>query len=782
MIRRYRAIIFLLLLTFLVFFPFFRRGYIPMPASFMVAWYEPFKSITAIGNALGIAHKPVVDDAFRHLYPLRVLAAELLARGQLPLWNPYNAAGTPLLAIMHPGYLTPFGIFFLFLDPRIAWLLYIMLQPIVLGLATYWYGRVLKLSARASLFATAILTLSGFAVARLEYGEFLYILAGLPVLLGIVEILKRNASHPARFLIPVVVALLFLSGQPHMTVYVIATFVLYALVRLPWQAALRAGAWSLPGVGMAAIQLLPSLELFTLATISRQTSAFIFDRFLLPFSHVVTILIPNYFGNQATYNYFGPHDYVETIAYVGTIPFLFTLAAFFGERKRRSIVLFYSFLAVLVVLTTLRWVGAELLFRLPIPVLSADVPSRVFVLSTFALAILAGIGFDRWEARARVFTRPLLLLWGGVAVILAVTVAAYTGHLPCPSVLVAQCRLVSLRTTLIETGVLGIASLVTLLLPRISRKNIADIARWVPVALVVAVGAYNAYKFLPFSPAGMIFPEVPVLTALKSATGDGRAFGVGRAQFKTNILTAYRIATPEYFDPLHVARFAQVVSFANTGDPTAGLTRSDVLVVGDATPSADVAARRERFLDLTSVSHTVFAKDERPMVPNTHPVWEDGTWYITKRPSPLPRMYFVNTVEVAAGDRELLTRLFDPAFDPHASVLLEGQPHDAPSPKSQAEIVVSQYDEQSVFAHVQTDATAVLVLADTWYPGWKARIDHEEVPMYRANYAFRAVIVPAGDHEVVFSYEPESVRWGLVISILSGAIWIIIFARRKMSG
>lgn len=96
-----------------MFFPAV-RGEIPFPGNFLVSWYEPWKTLNTVNGVPAIAHKPVVDDAFRHLYPLRVIAATIMRHGQLPLWNPYNASGTPLLAIMHPGYLTPFGSFFSF--------------------------------------------------------------------------------------------------------------------------------------------------------------------------------------------------------------------------------------------------------------------------------------------------------------------------------------------------------------------------------------------------------------------------------------------------------------------------------------------------------------------------------------------------------------------------------------------------------------------------------------------------------------------------------------------
>ena len=75
----------------------------------------------------------------------------------------------------------------------------------------------------------------------------------------------------------------------------------------------------------------------------------------------------------------------------------------------------------------------------------------------------------------------------------------------------------------------------------------------------------------------------------------------------------------------------------------------------------------------------------------------------------------------------------------------------------------------------------LLVLSDTYYPGWVARIDGEGSPTYRANYTMRGVSVPAGSHQVTFSYEPQSVRLGIIISILSiSALAVLLWRYEKI--
>jgi len=70
----------------------------------------------------------------------------------------------------------------------------------------------------------------------------------------------------------------------------------------------------------------------------------------------------------------------------------------------------------------------------------------------------------------------------------------------------------------------------------------------------------------------------------------------------------------------------------------------------------------------------------------------------------------------------------------------------------------------------------ILFLSDTYYPGWKAYIDGRQTNIYRANYAFRAIVVPGGVHTGKFIYDPDSFKIGYMISFLSvGILAIFLF-------
>jgi hypothetical protein len=103
-------------------------------------------------------------------------------------------------------------------------------------------------------------------------------------------------------------------------------------------------------------------------------------------------------------------------------------------------------------------------------------------------------------------------------------------------------------------------------------------------------------------------------------------------------------------------------------------------------------------------------------------------------------------------------------------VLLEGAFTAAdisPSPESEGfrPAPIREYLPNRVVVEVEGENPGYLVLTDVWYPGWTCTVDHQPAVLYRANFLFRAVAVPAGAHEVTFTFAPASHGWGKYISL-----------------
>ena len=104
-------------------------------------------------------------------------------------------------------------------------------------------------------------------------------------------------------------------------------------------------------------------------------------------------------------------------------------------------------------------------------------------------------------------------------------------------------------------------------------------------------------------------------------------------------------------------------------------------------------------------------------------------------------------------------------FDPTTTVILEGGQNLATDPTST--LAIWEYELHTVTISVETDQPGYLVLPDAYYPGWQATVDDRLAPIERANYAFRAVYVPAGKHVVKFSFNPLIWKVGLGLTTLS---------------
>lgn len=133
----------------------------------------------------------------------------------------------------------------------------------------------------------------------------------------------------------------------------------------------------------------------------------------------------------------------------------------------------------------------------------------------------------------------------------------------------------------------------------------------------------------------------------------------------------------------------------------------------------------------------------------------------------VPRVYVVSDVEVFNEPIQVVGRLAATEFDPLRKVILEETvPTESRGDfKGRAEIV--RYENRRVQIRTSLNGRGILVLADSYYPGWRAYVNGSEERILRANLFFRAVPLPAGEHFVEFRYEPRSFRAGLVISLIT---------------
>jgi uncharacterized membrane protein YfhO len=122
---------------------------------------------------------------------------------------------------------------------------------------------------------------------------------------------------------------------------------------------------------------------------------------------------------------------------------------------------------------------------------------------------------------------------------------------------------------------------------------------------------------------------------------------------------------------------------------------------------------------------------------------------------------------VATDAKQILRLLSSDKFDPAQEVVLDREIPVLSTRQLKATANFLRYENKRVTIATSTNSEAILVLADSYDPGWKAFVDGEEALIQRANLFFRAVPLPAGDHTVEFRYEPRSFTVGFRISVLT---------------
>jgi hypothetical protein len=158
-----------------------------------------------------------------------------------------------------------------------------------------------------------------------------------------------------------------------------------------------------------------------------------------------------------------------------------------------------------------------------------------------------------------------------------------------------------------------------------------------------------------------------------------------------------------------------------------------------------------------------------PLVPGPYRLIYSGDVKIYENMFVLPRAFFVYDWQWRADVAGSVAAMSRDEFDPRRSAVLVGEGR-APAGEGNGTVAFVRYSPEQVTLQVETDRDGLLLLTDAHYPGWEATIGGRPVPVYQADGLFRGVVIPAGVHEVEFSYRPHSLRAGIMISLAGGAL------------
>jgi hypothetical protein len=351
------------------------------------------------------------DDGVIFNIPMRVVVANLIGSGYLPLWNPYMFGGMPLFGAAQAGVLFPLNWFYLIFSTPVATNVMMLATYMLAALGAYLYARRSGASIAGAAATSLVWQWSAFMVAKVGQTNVVQTAALFPWVLWAVDRYGMSGKRSHGVVLALLVAVQVFAGHQQTFAYSFLVAAAYAVVMARASAGrerysyLRGLALLSAGVILAAVQILPTVEL--LRNSLRATASYdFFSSFSMPPRFVLTFFAPYIMGGGDGQlfraPYIGPAFVGEYIAYVGAATIMLALVALLLKPDTRT-----KFWAVIAVVCVGLAVGRFLplnLYKLVYyaPVLNLfRVPARHLMEVEFALAVLAGRGLTAIAARSR---------------------------------------------------------------------------------------------------------------------------------------------------------------------------------------------------------------------------------------------------------------------------------------------------------------------------------------------------------------------------------------------
>jgi len=727
--------LFILLVVFVFFWQFFVKGLFPIPADTIIGLYHPFRDYYAKDYPNGIPFKNfLITDPVRQQYPWRELVISAEKSLELPLWNPYNFAGTPLLANFQSGSFYVFNILFFVMPFRIAWSFIIFLGPLLGGVFLYFYLNNFKLNKLASVLGGIAFSFSGFFVAWMEWGTITHVGLWLPlILLSIDKLFLNKKNFKWIFIYIFSLTSSFFAGHLQIFFYLFIFSWVYFLVR--WiQFGLRKKIFLLylmPNIFfliLTAVQWIPTLQLISLSARNVDVLNFNNPGWFVPWQHLVQFIAPDFFGNPTTLNYWGVWNYGELVGYVGIIPLILALFAIFYRRDKKT--LFFGTIFFLSIVFSFPTFFAKIPYILKIPFLSTSQPTRLLFIADFTLAVLSALGFD-YLLKAK---RKIVIIYSLIFIFIILT--GLWIFIPKEHLLVAKSNLLLPTVLFILSSILFVA----LIFSQKKNKYIVIICAFIIIVTVFDLLRFG-WKFNPFTQSSYLFPSTKTITFLQKDLGEFRVMTTDSRILPPNFSAIYGLQSIDGYDPLYLLRYGELMAASERKkadiNPPFGFNRIITPHNYDS-----------RIIDLLGVKYVLSLSELNSS--KLVKVFQEEQTIIYENKNVIPRAFFVKNIRLSKNKKESIKMLFDPSVNLVQTGIIENGSGGLNVSWSVGSANIIQYSANKIIIDTENEDAGFLVLTDTFYPTWKASVDKKLAKIYVTDYNFRGIIVSSGKHRVEF--------------------------------
>ena len=744
------------------------------------AWLTTKRFLMLLGVLIFVAYPQVVTGfhsfVFRDFglfgYPLAVYHKECFWRGEIPLWNPYNNFGLPYLAQWGTLVLYPPSLIYILLPLPWSLGLFTLLHQLFGGVGMFVLARKWTGSSLAGGVAGIAFAFNGFVLNCLMWPNYSASMAWMPwVMLAVARAWREGGRWT--FVAALAGGMQMLSGTPEVILFTwLLAAGLWAVEKFgSWRercaSGLRFGVVVLLVTALAAAQLLPFLDLLQA---SQRTSNYDTRMWPIPVTGWANFFVPLYrmHGTGAGV-FFQTQQNLTSSYYAGVAMLVAAVLAVIWTRQRRVWLLFAATVVAFVFA-----MGDNTLFygwlRSTFPAIGfMRYASKAVIPIAFTLPLLAAFGIaafmavaDGAESKRRAYVALGVL---ATAVLAIAGICAHAHWVPYldiasgPVLENAVCRVAFLGA--IAAGCWWLTRSVT---PR--RRTLFQ-------AFVLAMVYFDLLTHVPQQNPSVdheaLTVEIPWLKHMRPRP----TLGESRALLSITAQQQYLYGGTSNLTETHIAQRNGL--FANIN-------------LVNAMPKADgfyaLYIKEERDIHFRLFEGTNEARPKlgrflgfcQATAPTNVVVWHGTTNYLP--------MVTAGQVPLFADRKATLEGLMSTNFVPEEMVYL---PSNATSQVTVTNVGAARIRSREVTAHkvsvdVSASAPSLVVIAQAHYPRWKAFVDGQPASLLRANHAFQAVQVPAGDHHVDVIYQDKPFQIGAVVSLLSLAgvgLGCVFFSRKN---
>ena len=768
------------------------------------------------------------NDLTRQYWPLQLYITQTLARtGHLPQWDDRGFGGRPLVGNPQAGLGYP-PVWLAWVVPAPATLGWITLGHLVwASLGVNRLARTLGLGEAGPMVAAGCFSLSPYVLAQTFEGHYPHVWAAAWYPWAFEATIRFGRGRwRAGLTLVVCLAAVVLVGHPQEGYYLVLAlgcWVIADLIRIArgpdgWRKLVATVAvWlGLAGLtlGLVAVEIIPAAMAQEWGLRSDRLPLRLASRYHPLAINAIQFLNPFALGGPTDYS--GPENYWETVVGVGLVPLVLAGVGATWTRDRRRVAGWGLLVLAALLFAAGRKLGLFTLMYHCVPGMDRfRVSSRTLFLANLGVAILAGFGVEALRQESRADSDRWSRLGRGWLLVLGLLIAALSwgtwqtrGRNPSPIAHDASKSVESLRRgsrsvtdrdrlafafarlptePMFGLAVVGLSVGLGWAWLRPARRGEITVGLGL---LALAELAGLGHQLLVVSPPSAWLDSGPVAGAIQRACPIQPGEPPGRIRAdeaavsdltavqldlsKTDINDSFQIQhAADLYERLYdLSRPRPLDPRQPLDGPVADRVRQTQQAVFDrlGVAVATLASDNPRLAALVAANHWPIVATVAGRGHRADPIT------LARNPSAMPRAYVVPRAEVGSGDGALIVGWLA-GIDPQEAVMMTRDPLASlpiaqPRQSFRAAKWVSS-DPDRIVIHVTTENPGLLVVADTWMPGWTATVDGRDAAVERGNHAQRVVALPeAGRHEVVLTYRAPGFRLGWLITLGSVVVWV----------